>query len=93
MNSLNILQHTSADYLGLMEDHLEGRRIRFSYFRPFTEQGSTPQAGDACDGLFLLGRGPDGQKFFEGRVGFAEVFSAVVLERFGINPAILDHAC
>ena len=24
MNSLNVIQHTSADYLGLMEDHLEG---------------------------------------------------------------------
>jgi len=60
MNTLNILQHTSADYLGLMEDHLEGRRIRFTYFRPFTEQGSIPQAGDVCDGLFLLGGGPWG---------------------------------
>jgi len=60
MNTLNILQHTSADYLGLMEDHLEGRRIRFSYFRPFTERGSVPAAGDFCDGLFLMGGGPWG---------------------------------
>jgi len=60
MNRLNILQHTSADYLGLIEDHLEGRRIRFSYFRPFTEQGSVPRAGDVCDGLFILGGGPWG---------------------------------
>lgn len=60
MNILNIVQHTSADYLGLMEDHLEGRRIRFKYFRPFTEQGAIPQAGDFCDGLFLLGGGPWG---------------------------------
>jgi len=60
MNILNIVQHTSADYLGLMEDHLEGRRIRFRYFRPFTEQGSIPQPGDFCDGLFLLGGGPWG---------------------------------
>jgi len=60
MNILNVVQHTSADYLGLMEDHLEGRRIRFRYFRPFTEQGSVPQAGDVCDGLFLLGGGPWG---------------------------------
>ena len=29
MNLLHVIQHTSADYLGLMEDHLEGRRIRF----------------------------------------------------------------
>jgi GMP synthase-like glutamine amidotransferase len=60
MNILNVVQHTSADYLGLMEDHLEGRRIRFRYFRPFTEKGSVPQAGDVCDGLFLLGGGPWG---------------------------------
>jgi len=60
MNILNVVQHTSADYLGLMEDHLEGRRIRFRYFRPFTEQGLIPQPGDYCDGLFLLGGGPWG---------------------------------
>jgi len=60
MNTLNILQHTSADYLGLMEDHLEGRRIRFRYFRPFTEKGTVPQAGDISDGLFLMGGGPWG---------------------------------
>jgi GMP synthase-like glutamine amidotransferase len=60
MNILNVVQHTSADYLGLMEDHLEGRRIRFRYFRPFTEQGGIPQAADFCDGLILLGGGPWG---------------------------------
>ncbi len=60
MNSLNIVQHTSADYLGLIEDHLEGRRIRFQYFRPFTETGKLPQSGDFCDGLFLMGGGPWG---------------------------------
>jgi GMP synthase-like glutamine amidotransferase len=60
MNVLNVMQHTSADYLGLMEDHLEGRRIRFRYFRPFTEQGSVPQAGDVGDGLIILGGGPWG---------------------------------
>ncbi len=60
MNLLNVVQHTSADYLGLMEDHLEGRRIRFRYFRPFTEKGSVPHLGDTCDGLVLLGGGPWG---------------------------------
>jgi len=60
MNLLNVVQHTSADYLGLMEDHLEGRRIRFRYFRPFTEQGTVPGPGDVCDGLVLLGGGPWG---------------------------------
>jgi GMP synthase-like glutamine amidotransferase len=60
MNLINVIQHTSADYLGLMEDHLEGRRIRFSYFRPFTEQGAVPHASDVCDALFLMGGGPWG---------------------------------
>lgn len=60
MNILHVIQHTSADYLGLMEDHLEGRRIRFRYFRPFTEQGSVPQPGEVSDGLVLLGGGPWG---------------------------------
>jgi GMP synthase-like glutamine amidotransferase len=60
MNLLNVIQHTSADYLGLMEDHLEGRRIRFQYFRPFTEKGAVPNSGDSCDGLVLLGGGPWG---------------------------------
>lgn len=60
MNSLNVIQHTSADYLGLMEDHLEGRRIRFQYFRPFTEKGRIPTGADDADGLVLLGGGPWG---------------------------------
>lgn len=60
MNLLHVVQHTSADYLGLMEDHFEGRRIRFRYFRPFTEDGSIPGPGEACDGLILLGGGPWG---------------------------------
>lgn len=60
MNLLHVIQHTSAEYLGLMEDHLEGRRIRFRYFRPFTEQGTVPQPGELSDGLVLLGGGPWG---------------------------------
>ena len=60
MNVLHVIQHTSADYLGLMEEHFEGRRIRFRYFRPFTEQGTIPQPGELSDGLVLLGGGPWG---------------------------------
>ena len=35
MNVVAVIQHTAGEYLGLMEDHLEGRRIRFQYYRPF----------------------------------------------------------
>jgi len=60
MKALDVIQHTSADYLGLMEDHLEGRRIRFLYHRPFTERGRIPKPADCGDGLILLGGGPWG---------------------------------
>ena len=60
MKTLTVIQHTSADYLGLMEDHLEGRRIRFVYNRPFTERSVVPQFKQIADGLVLLGGGPWG---------------------------------
>jgi GMP synthase-like glutamine amidotransferase len=60
VKTLAVIQHTSAEYLGLMEDHFEGRRIRFRYFRPFTAGGRVPQPGQITDGLVLLGGGPWG---------------------------------
>lgn len=60
MKALTVIQHTSAEYLGLMEDHFEGRQFRFRYCRPFTE-GVKPPAPDAlADALVLLGGGPWG---------------------------------
>lgn len=55
-----VLQHTSGEFLGLMEDHLEGRGIRFSYFRPFSADGALPATVDFAKGLILLGGGPWG---------------------------------
>jgi GMP synthase-like glutamine amidotransferase len=60
MKNLDVVQHTSAEYLGLMEDHFEGRRIRFKYYRPFTEKGMPPHASQVIDALVLLGGGPWG---------------------------------
>jgi GMP synthase-like glutamine amidotransferase len=59
MNVVAVIQHTAGEYLGLMEDHLEGRRIRFQYFRPFAA-GSLPTADMPADALFILGGGPWG---------------------------------
>lgn len=60
MKTLAVIQHTSSEYLGLIEDHLEGRRIRFRYFRPFTAGGKLPKVEDVTEGLVLLGGGPWG---------------------------------
>ena len=59
MNVVAVIQHTAGEYLGLMEDHLEGRRIRFQYFRPFAA-GSLPAPEVPADALILLGGGPWG---------------------------------
>ncbi len=60
MKTVHVVQHTSAEYLGLIEDHLEGRGIRFQYHRPFTAGGGLPKAVTVTDGLVLLGGGPWG---------------------------------
>ena len=60
MKFLTVVQHTQSEYLGLLEDHLEGRQIRFGYHRPFTAGGGLPNPDVVGDGLILLGGGPWG---------------------------------
>ena len=58
--TIEVLQHTSAEFLGLIEDHLEGRGVRFHYCRPFTGKAPLPKPGAVGQGLVLLGGGPWG---------------------------------
>ena len=60
MKKICVIQHTEAEYLGLMEDHFEGRNIRFIYKRPFAAGGTLPGDVEDYDGLMLLGGGPYG---------------------------------
>ncbi len=60
MKTICILQHTEAEYLGLMEDHFEGRNIRFHYLRPFTHGAIMPPSAEGFAGLIILGAGPKG---------------------------------
>ncbi len=60
MKNVCVLQHTETEFLGLMEDHFEGRNIRFNYHRPFTAGGTIPTEHGDFDGLIILGGGPYG---------------------------------
>jgi GMP synthase-like glutamine amidotransferase len=60
LRPLIVIQHTESEFLGLMEDHFEGRRIRFNYVRPFTGEVSIPNSVGQSGGLILLGGGPWG---------------------------------
>ena len=60
MRHISIIQHTHSEWLGAIEDHLEGRSIRFGYSRPFVAGGTLPQVPTIGDGLILLGGGPWG---------------------------------
>lgn len=60
MKAVHVFQHTSAEYLGLIEDHLEGRNIRFRYCRPFAGKNLFPKPEALADGLIVLGGGPWG---------------------------------
>lgn len=55
-----IIQHTDSEYLGLMEDHFEGRGIRFTYLRPHTSNGKLPSTAQHFDAIVFLGGGPWG---------------------------------
>ncbi len=99
--ALAIIQHTSSEYLGLIEDHLEGRRIRFHYFRPFTTGGRLPRITEITDGLVLLGGGPWGCADGASRLPWLEAESALAsaalaagtpLIGFGLGAQILALA-
>ena len=60
MITLCVVQHTDGEYLGLLEDHLEGRAIRFAYARPHVPGGVIPATAQGHGGLVLLGAGPQG---------------------------------
>ncbi|MBU1210549.1 MAG: hypothetical protein KJ587_04635 [Alphaproteobacteria bacterium] len=57
MKFLSVVQHTQSEWLGHIEDHLEGRGIRFGYHRPFTTGGGLPNSSTVGDGLILVGGG------------------------------------
>lgn len=60
MKTICVLQHTEAEFLGLMEDHMESRVIRFQYCRPFVPGGLIPPSAEGFDGIIILGAGPFG---------------------------------
>ncbi|MGI9422608.1 MAG: hypothetical protein ACR2PA_05405 [Hyphomicrobiaceae bacterium] len=57
MKHVTVIQHTQSEWLGLLEDHLEGRGIRFGYVRPFAAGVALPKVDVIGDGLIILGGG------------------------------------
>ncbi len=57
MKHVSVVQNTQSEWLGHIEDHLEGRGIRFCYSRPFTPGGSLPDVMTVGDGLIIVGGG------------------------------------
>ena len=60
MRYVSVIQHTQSEWLGHIEDHLEGRGIRFGYSRPFAAGGKLPDRNVLGDGLIMIGGGPWG---------------------------------
>lgn len=60
MRYVTVIQHTQSEWLGHIEDHLEGRGIRFGYSRPFAAGGKLPDRNVLGDGLIMIGGGPWG---------------------------------
>ena len=60
MKHLTVIQHTAPEWLGHLEDHFEGRGIRFGYHRPFATGGVLPDVPTLGDGLVLVGGGDYG---------------------------------
>ena len=60
MKTISVLQNTDAEHLGLVEDHLEGRNIRFRYIRPAHDSNWASNLSQTKDGLILLGAAPFG---------------------------------
>ena len=60
MKTVAVLQHTDAEYLGFVEDHLEGRNIGFRYIRPAHDPGWIKKFDLPKDGLIVLGSAPYG---------------------------------
>ncbi len=60
MRTVAVLQNTDAEHLGLIEDHLEGRNIRFRYIRPSHDSDWQKHIELRKDGLIVLGAAPWG---------------------------------
>jgi GMP synthase (glutamine-hydrolysing) len=60
MKTVLVVQHSQSEHLGLLEHHLEDRRIAFHYCRPFVSPSQLPADASDYDGIFLLPGGPFG---------------------------------
>jgi GMP synthase-like glutamine amidotransferase len=60
MPAVLVVQHTDSEYLGRLEDHLEGRGIGFKYVRPHVLGSWLPDDLEPISAVFIMGGGPWG---------------------------------
>ncbi len=100
MPAVQVIQHTDGEYLGRVEDHLEGRGIAFQYVRPHVAGSWFPDSIEDISCLFLMGGGPwggAGEKnlpIIMEEVSFVETCLAadIPVVGFGLGSQILCHA-
>jgi GMP synthase-like glutamine amidotransferase len=86
-----VVQNTNSEYLGLIEDHLEGRGVGFLYRRPLAQGDRLPAETTGADGLILLGGGPFGTTsepvlpFLEPEIDLTRLFLSRHLPVLGIG--------
>lgn len=101
MKTISVLQNTDSEHLGLIEDHLEGRNIRFRYIRPAHDSHWATKFELHKDGLIILGAAPYGTvsapklPLLEQRIKVIESCLAEKLPvvAFGTGTQLLMMAC
>ena len=93
VEGVQVLQHNSAEYLGLIEDHLEGRGVRFRYSRPFAGKNPLPPKAELqwwYQFYFATDRGEAG--YAKNTHDFAKLIWQLASPKWAFDDATFDRS-